>query len=184
MSKKKPRVPESEQRVGLPRRRFLQAGVGLALGLGMSSAARAASRGSLEKLLETSPFVYVCPLSAQGRESRCHGEVWYGWLDSDVVLVTDRSTWKGRALLRGQDRARIWVGDHGTWKRWWGTSEAFREAPSFEARATQVRDDALMERLMATFATKYPDEFSDWEAAMRGGYASGQRLLIRYRRAS
>ena len=36
-------------------------------------------------LLERSAFVYVSPLKSDGAESRCHGEVWYGWLDGRVA---------------------------------------------------------------------------------------------------
>ncbi len=185
MSTRNPTAPASDAATPrVPRRRVLQAGAALSLGLAGLPFARRASAGTLDEALRTSPFVYVSPLDAKGRESTCHGEVWYGWLDDTVVLVTERSTWKSRALLKGLDRARIWVGDYGIWKRWWGTNESFRAAPKFDAIATQVRDDALMERLMQTFAAKYPDEFSDWEEDMRSGYASGKRLLIRYRKAS
>ena len=200
MSTKKPRVPassahpelrvEGENQVrsalstpgdDFDRRRFLQGGLGLALGLGFSRPLRAAPAPALAALLEKSEFVYVSPLGADGKESRCHGEVWYGWFDGDVVLITARSTWKGRAFERGLDQAKIWVGDHGIWKRWWGTNEAFRAGPSFLAKATSVRDDALMERLMKLYAAKYPAEYRDWEPKMRAGYASGDRLLLRYR---
>ena len=131
-------------------------------------------------LLEKSGFVYVSPLRKNGEESRCHGEVWYGWDEGSVALITARTTWKGRALERGLDRARVWVGDHGRWKGLVFENEDFRRAPSFEARATIDRDPALLERLMALYAVKYPAEFSDWEPAMRGGFASGERIIIRY----
>jgi len=182
MSTKKTKVPESRPaEPGLPRRSFLHGGLGLALAWSFPEAIQAGPTPAVEKLLANSEFVYVSPLRSSGQESQCHGEVWYGWFDGDVVLITARSTWKGRAFLRGLDRAKIWVGDHGIWKRWWGTNEDFRKAPSFTAKATSVRDDALMERLMKLYATKYPAEFDDWEANMRAGYASGERLLLRYR---
>ena len=78
------------------------------------------------------------------------------------------------------DRARVWVGNHGRWKGLIFRNEAFRVAPHFEARATRVRDAALLERLLALFETKYPDEIADWRDRMRGGYADGSRILIRY----
>ena len=42
---------------------------------------RAALAPDVTGLLERSAFVYVSPLKSDGAESRCHGEVWYGWLD-------------------------------------------------------------------------------------------------------
>ncbi len=132
-------------------------------------------------LLEESPFVYVSPLKRDGTESTCHAELWYAWLDGAVVVIVARNRWKATALSRGLDRARIWVGDHGVWKTWYGgRNEAFREAPAFVGRGQRVADDALLERLLARYETKYPDEIADWRAPMRDGYADGSRVLIRY----
>lgn len=131
-------------------------------------------------LLEESDFVYVSPLRADGSESTCHGEVWYGWLDGAVVVITGAQTWKARALARGLEAARVWVGDHGRWKRLLGRNEEFRKAPRFDAVATAVRDDALLDRLLALYERKYPDEIGSWRDKMRSGYREGTRLLIRY----
>jgi hypothetical protein len=132
-------------------------------------------------LLETSPFVYISPLRSDGSESTCHGEVWYGWLDGAVVINTAPNTWKSRALVMGLDRARIWVGDHGRWKKLVGRNEAFRAAPSFDARVeSMVKDEELLERLLALYEKKYPTEISSWRDRMRKGYHSGARLLLRY----
>jgi hypothetical protein len=132
-------------------------------------------------LLESSEFVYISPLRSDGSESRCHGEVWYGWLDETVVIITSRSSWKARAILhKGLDTARIWVGDHGRWKGWVWNNERFRSAPSFEARAEIDRDPSLLERLMQHYAKRYADEFGGWESRMRSGFESGERVLLRY----
>ncbi len=169
------------------RRAFLKRAVllaGACFWPGSSPAVAAVERSSLREatgqLLEKSEFVYVSPLLRGGRESTCHAEVWYAWLDETVVLITARSTWKGEALARGLDRARIWVGDHGRWKGWFSNNEDFRRAPHFEARATIDPDAALLERLMTIYARKYPEEFSDWEDDMRSGFASGERVIVRY----
>jgi hypothetical protein len=132
------------------------------------------------RALEKSEFVYVSPLRSDGRESTCHGEVWYAWLDGAVVLNTAAGTWKARSLKRGLDRARIWVGNHGTWKRAPGRNGSFRKAPSFEAKAAFVKDDAVVDRLLAVFDEKYPDEIGEWRDRMRDGYFDGSRLMIRY----
>ena len=67
--------------------------------------------------LKQSGLVYISPLRADGSESTCHGEVWFAWLDGSVVIITGRDRWKARAVARGLDGARLWVGDHGPWKR-------------------------------------------------------------------
>ena len=176
-------------RAGRTRRRFLGEGVRLAGGvvwaaLLPSLPARADSTSSASPsraaLLETSGLVYVSPLHPDGRESHCHGEVWFGWLDGAVVVITAESAWKARALAAGRDRARIWVGDHGRWKGWLWNNEKFRQAPSFDARAVRSDDADLLERLMTLYGEKYPAEIGDWEPGMREGFASGGHVLIRY----
>ncbi len=143
---------------------------------------RAALPDALSEALERSPFVYVSPLRSDGSESRCHGEVWYAWLEGAVVLNTASTTWKARALEQGLDRARIWVGDYGPWKGSLGSrSDAFRKGPEFLARAEISRDVALGERVLEVYARKYPDEIDAWRERMRKGLADGSRLLIRYR---
>lgn len=137
-------------------------------------------RVALEGALEDSPFIYVSPLRSDGAESRCHGEVWFGWLDAAAVIITSSDSWKARSLARGLERARIWVGDYGRARGWIGTDERFRGGPSFEARATRARDDELLERLLALFERKYPEEIGRWRDPMRNGYRDGSRVLIRY----
>jgi hypothetical protein len=160
---------------GLDRRGFLYGS--LALLVAPAAFARAAE---LEQALETSGLVYISPLRSDGSESTCHGEVWFGWIDGAVVINTSTKTWKARALERGLDRARIWVGDHGPWKRLLGRNEAFRKAPSFEARAERLKDEATLDRLLATYDEKYPGEIARWRERMRNGYVDGSRILIRY----
>ena len=135
------------------------------------------------RLLEESGFVYICPLLASGAESRCHGEVWFGWLDGTVVVNSRRVTWKVKALQAGLDRARIWVGDHGRWKQGLvgsARNEGFRSAPGFDARGRFESERAVLDRLLALFETKYAAEFGRWREDMRTGFYAGQRMLIRY----
>ena len=159
----------------IDRRAFLGGSLGFLLA--PAALVRAAE---LETALEKSGFVYVSPLRSDGGESTCHAEVWFAWLDDSVVLITGSERWKARALARGLDRARIWVGDHGRWKKLVGHSDAFRQAPSFDARAKPVKDEALLERMLAVYEKKYPDEIASWRDKMRTGFRDGTRTLIRY----
>ena len=111
----------------IDRRGFL--GAAAALALAPAALVRAAE---LETALEESGLVYVSPLLADGSESTCHGEVWFGWIDGAVVIITGAEGWKARALGRGLESARLWVGDHGRWKKLVTRNEAFRAAPSFD----------------------------------------------------
>jgi hypothetical protein len=153
-------------------------------GLALASLAPRAARAKEAlptQLLESSPFVYISPLLADGSESKCHSELWYGWIDGAVVINTAPTTWKSRALAKGRDRARIWVGDHGRVKQMIGSNDAFRSAPHFDARVESVKqDDKLLEKLLALYEKKYPREISNWRDKMRTGYHTGDRLLLRY----
>lgn len=134
----------------------------------------------LAAALDRSPFVYVSPLRADGQESRCHAEVWYGWIDGAVVLTSASDSWKARAAAKGL-KARIWVGDYGRSKSSLGiANDAFRKAPHFDARASVVKDPALVDRLLAVYDKKYPKEIGSWRDKMRAGNADGTRVLLRY----
>ncbi len=133
------------------------------------------------RALPGSEFVYVSPLHRDGRESTCHAEVWYGWLDDAVVLITSKDSWKARSVAKGLDRARLWVGSHGRTKTpLGGGREEFRQAPSFVGRARASRDAALLERLLAVYEKKYPAEIGRWRDRFREGLASGERVLVIY----
>ncbi len=170
-------------------RQVCWSGIGLmGIATGLASAPATAAAADLRPptsiptaLLEGSPFVYISPLHANGSESACHGELWYAWLDESVVVTVATDRWKASALARGLDRARIWVGDHGRWKTWYGGhNEAFKAAPHFDARAERVEGPEILERLLARYESKYPAEIGDWRERMREGGAEGTRIVMRY----
>jgi hypothetical protein len=163
----------------LSRRTFLVGAAGALLVPWRSAVAAALPAATLSNL-ESSTFVYISPLQSDGSESRCHGEVWFGWLDGKAVITTSAKTWKARAMTGGLDRARIWVGDYGRWKRLGVAGDAFRKGPHFDARAAKIDDPAVLEGLMQTFRKKYPDEIGKWEPKMRKGFETGERILIGY----
>ncbi len=167
---------------GIDRREFLVA-AGAALGglLLPRSALRADDRLSLteatQRALESSGFVYISPLLSSGEESRCHGEVWYFFDEGDVVIATASDSWKARAVSKGRDRARIWVGDHG---RVHLADEAFRAGPSFDARVSVAGDRETFDRLLASFGQKYPAGWDKWKPRFESGYGDGSRIVLRY----
>lgn len=141
-----------------------------------------ARAAELEVAAAKSEFAYISPLLASGKESTCHGEVWYAWLDGSVVMITGSDRWKARAVKRGLTTARVWLGNHGRWKGLlgFGTNEAFRQAVHFDAKVTVSDDAVLLDRMLAVFEKKYPAEIADWRDKMRSGFADGSRTLLRY----
>ncbi len=133
-----------------------------------------------EEALATSMLIYVSPLKSGGEESTCHGEVWFCRDGADLLVVTKEELWRSRAVKRGLDRARIWVGDFGVWKESHG---AFRKAPSFDARAKHVSSDAAaVERALGAMGAKYAtDGWSTYGPRFEKGLADGSRVLLRYR---
>jgi hypothetical protein len=165
-------------RLELSRRELL---VGGALALGAAAliprAVMAAAGPSWLEAAKTSSLVYVSPLSKAGKESTCHGEVWFFVDGGDVVLATATKTWKARALDKGLDRARVWVGSFGPYE---DSPEKLASAPSFEASARVDKDRAAFDRLLAAYAVKYPDEWSKWKPRFESSYTDGSRVVIRY----
>jgi hypothetical protein len=127
--------------------------------------------------LGSSGLVYISPLLGDGRESRCHGEVWFLYDGGGVLIATAGEGWKARSLARGRDRARLWVGDLGPIAR---ARPQLAKAPSFVARARLESDPAAFQRLLEGFARKYAREWGRWEARFRDEYNAGERVLIRY----
>jgi hypothetical protein len=168
----------------IDRRSFIGASLGFLL-WPFAGAAREEKSSPLSpaalRALSESPYVYVSPLRSDGEESRCHGEVWFGWIDGAVVVNTGADRWKARSVRGGLDRARIWVGDFGRWKGPLGKNEDFRRGPSFDARAEFVEDVRVLDRLLAQYDEKYPAEIGEWRDRMRNGFSDGSRVLIRYR---
>ena len=152
-------------RSGVDRRTFLGAAVA-----GLLAPASFAQGAALDSALSDSEYAYVSPLLTSGAESTCHGEVWYAWIDGAVVVITAHDRWKARAPRRGLTTARVWLGDHGRWKRLIGTNEDFRAAPHFDARVEVATDPELLERMLAVFEKKYPAEIGEWRDKMRNGF--------------
>ena len=163
----------------LTRRRFVQGALLLAGGLaaGARPAFAAADADPALAAAENSPLIYVSPLKSDGQESRCHGEVWFVVDGRDLLVVTDKSRWRAACISQGRDQARIWVGDHGVWTR---SKGAFRESPSYVAKARLDADSAAHARALESFGKKYSDEWGTWGPRFRKGLATGKRVLIRY----
>ena len=122
-------------------------------------------------------LVYVSPLKKDGKESRCHGEVWYFFDEGSVVIATATKGWKVRSAMSGSAKARIWVGDFGTYS---GAKDKVAGAPTFLAEAKIDREPFTFERLLAAYGTKYPEEWGKWKPRFESSHADGSRTVIRY----
>jgi hypothetical protein len=133
--------------------------------------------GETRAAMVESALVYISPLKSNAEESRCHGEVWY-YADGDDVLVgSNVSTWKLRAVEKGLTQARVWVADYGPVWRAFGR---YRSAPTFLARVSIDDSPAAFEKLMQGHARRYPDEWGAWEERFRAEYQGGSRKILRY----
>jgi hypothetical protein len=166
------------RRLELSRRELL---IGGALAFGavalLPRSASAAAGPSWLEAAKTSALVYVSPLSKDGKESTCHGEVWFFVDGGDVVIATGTKGWKARAIGMGRDRAHVWVGSFGPYK---DSPGKLASAPGFEAHASIDKERAVFDRLLAAYAVKYADEWGKWQPRFESGYADGSRVVIRY----
>lgn len=155
-------------------RRTLVIGVALAPAFLLHRPARAA----LEDSLQTSRLVYLTPIKSNGEESRCKSEIWYTYLDNSVFVVTDSGAWRARALGLGLNRARIWVGEFGTWKE---ADGAFRQGPELMATGSLEADAEVQGRVLEAMGGKYFDDgWSKWGPKFKASLADGSRVMIRY----
>jgi hypothetical protein len=130
-----------------------------------------------KKALVESPLVYISPLQSSGEESSCHGEVWYYVDGSDVIIGSENSTWKVRALDKGLDRARVWVADYGPE---WRALNRYRSAPGFLAQVSVDQSQRVFDDMMQGHARRYGDEWGKWDQRFREQYAAGTRKILRY----
>jgi hypothetical protein len=172
-----------ESSAAVTRRGLLVAGGTLALAALLPRSLRAhddhgyALSEAVKDSLAKNKLVYVSPLRKDGKESRCHGEVWYFFDQGAVVIATATKGWKTRSAMNGSGKARLWVADFGPYS---GAKEKVTAAPSFLAQASVDREPATFERLLASYGQKYPDEWSKWKPRFESSHADGSRTVIRY----
>lgn len=127
--------------------------------------------------LKISPLIYLSPLVSNGRESHCHAEVWFLYLKGEIFIVTWAEKWKARAMRRGFQRAKIWIGDFGPWKN---ANERYLSAPSLNIEGKFESDASLQSALLLEFAHKYKKEWHFWDQKVRDGLVNGEWVMLRY----
>lgn len=166
----------------LKRRTLIEAaatGIGLSL-LPLAQAADPAGKlpGDLKSELGRSDLIYLTPIQSNGRESRCQAEIWYVFDGTDIYVCTDTTAWRVRAVAKGLDQTRIWVGDLGNWK---SANGKYKSLPKIETTSSIVTDEAVHAMAMELFGKKYPVGWIRWGTTFTKGLASGSRTLLKYR---
>lgn len=136
-----------------------------------------AAHHKLDKALAESALVYLTPLHKDGRESSCQSEIWFAAVDGDVYVVTEPGTWRARAITKGLEGARIWVGDLGNWRR---TGGRYKDLPGYTAWGSLVDDDDRHAVVLEAFANKYAREWRSWGPRFEKGLADRSRVMLRY----
>lgn len=119
----------------------------------------------VERALADATYVYVQSERKSG-DLGTPAEIWFHVEDGAVYVGTRPSSWRVRRIKAGRTRARVAVGTV--------------DGPAFDATAALVDDAKLADRLMAAFARKYPEGWKRYEQGFRDGFASGERVLVRY----
>ena len=130
---------------------------------------------STASALDASSLVYLTPVKSDGNLSSCQAEVWYVMLGPDMYVCTATSSWRAQAPRKGLSKAKMWVGDLGSWR-----SADYKSLPEINARASIETDDATLEKVLGQFGLKYPAEWGTYGPRFRGGLADGSRTMLRY----
>lgn len=142
--------------------------------------ARAAVTFSVEdivKKLETSKLIYLTPIKSNGDESKCKAEIWFIYHESNIYLVTPSDAWRTEAIKMGLNKARIWVGEFGNWRR---ANDAFRDAPELMATADIVAESEIHSEVLDAMGAKYTAEWNTWGPRFKSALEDGSRAMLRY----
>ena len=158
------------------RRFLLKATVGLA-GWTMLPPLAAGSDDAREAL-QASHLVYLTPIRSDGSPSRCRAEVWFVQDRGDIIVVSQRHSWRAKAILKGLIYTKMWVGDLGVWTR---TNGRYKELPVIEAEGRMETDVSTQERVLKAYKEKYNTGWLFWNRRFRNGLKEGSRVMLRYR---
>jgi hypothetical protein len=118
------------------------------------------------RALETSTYVYIASQRKDGSFG-APAEIWFMYDQGSVWVASPTTAWRVKRIRAGRAAARIAVGT--------------KDGPTFTAIGSFVRDPAAYARLYSSFAAKYPEGWSKFEARFRDGLKDGSRVLMRYR---
>jgi hypothetical protein len=158
-------------------RRTLLGYSGAVLAIGATPLRAAVLSDAALQALAKSDVVYITPLKQDASESRCHAEVWFVFDGTDLFVVTSSKAWRAKAIQRGWNRARMWVGEFGNWQN---AKEAYRKAPELLATGVLISDSSQQKQVLERFGDKYHLEWLLWGPKFRNGIADGSRVMLQY----
>ncbi len=138
----------------------------------------AAQRPTLQQSINSSDLIYITPIRTDGQESSCQAEVWFVPDGTDLYIVTAADAWRAKAVSKGLNRARVWIGDLGQWR---GGNGKYKTLPQTESSATEITSPDRKEKTLDGFGKKYPVSWIVYESRFRNGLADGSRVMLRYR---
>ena len=59
--------------------------------------------------LDKSDLIYLSPIVSDGKDSACHGEVWFVHHDREIFVVTQSNAWRAEATRRGFNLSLIHI---------------------------------------------------------------------------
>ena len=126
---------------------------------------------------ETSPLIYLTPIQSNGAESRCQAEIWFASVGGAMYVVTATEAWRAEAIRQGLSKARIWVGDVGSWH---GADGKWKSLPTLGATASIETDATVQGQVLEVMGGKYSAEWDTWGPRFRKGLADGSRVMLKY----
>lgn len=115
--------------------------------------------------LASSKYVYIASTRKDGSLGK-PAEIWFLYHQGAVFVGTMPTSWRVRRIKAGRPQAKIWVGKP--------------DGPAFAARGEVVKDAAVEQLMLETFAKKYPDGWPKYAETFRAGFKDGSRVLVKY----
>ena len=134
------------------------------------------SETEIPEELKTSKLIYLTPIKSDGEDSKCHGEVWFVYLDSQIYVTTATDAWRAEAIRKDLNDARIWIGEFGNWTR---AKEKYKEAPELMIEGEIFEDEEKMPEILEAFNDKYPGE-GQYPRVFKEQIEEGTRVVLRY----
>jgi hypothetical protein len=148
----------------MQRLRDLRLAVLVVVGL-WAAGAHAELSEAVRAQLAREPFVYIASTRKDGALGR-PAEIWFLYHQGAVYVGTSPTSWRVKRIRWGRPRAKIWVGKP--------------DGPSFLALGEIVRDAAVEQVMLETYARKYPERWGRWERSFREGFRDGSRVVVKY----
>lgn len=127
--------------------------------------AQAELSAEIKAALTSSKYVYIASTRKNGSLGKA-AEIWFLYHNGAVYVGTPPTSWRARRIKAGRPQAKISVGKP--------------DGPSFVATGAIVNDPEAQQAMLAAYAKKYPDGWSQFEAKFRSGFKDGTRVLIKY----